>query len=76
MRMSPTRSSAISPGTRTRPTRCVLAEEPYWHDWKPGDLVIWNNYRALHSAAGHKNRYVRMMNRATIKGEIDGRRAA
>ena len=46
----------------------------YWHDWKQGDLVIWNNYRALHSAAGHKNRYKRTMNRATIQGEIEGRR--
>jgi len=48
----------------------------YWHDWKPDDLVIWNNYRTLHSAAGHKTRYVRTMNRTTLAGEIDGRRAA
>ncbi len=48
----------------------------YWHEWKPDDLIIWNNYRALHSAAGHKNRYVRTMNRTTLTGEIDGRRAA
>ena len=48
----------------------------YWHDWKAGDLVIWNNYRTLHSAAGHKKRYVRTMNRTTIEAEVDGRRAA
>lgn len=48
----------------------------YWHEWKPADLIIWNNYRVLHSAAGHKNRYVRTMNRTTLTGEIDGRRAA
>lgn len=48
----------------------------YWHDWQPDDLVIWNNYRTLHSAAGHKNRYVRTMNRTTITGDVDGRRAA
>jgi len=48
----------------------------YWHEWKPDDLIIWNNYRALHSAAGHKNRYVRTMNRTTLTGEISGRRAA
>ncbi len=46
----------------------------YWHEWKPDDLIIWNNYRVLHSAAGHKNRYVRTMNRTTLTGEIDGRR--
>ena len=48
----------------------------YWHEWKTDDLIIWNNYRALHSAAGHKNRYVRTMNRTTLTGEIHGRRAA
>ena len=48
----------------------------YWHDWKTDDLIIWNNYRTLHSAAGHKNRYARTMNRTTLMGEINGRRAA
>lgn len=48
----------------------------YWHDWKADDLIIWNNYRTLHSAAGHRNRYVRTMNRTTIEGDADGRRAA
>jgi len=48
----------------------------YWHDWKADDLIIWNNYRTLHSAAGQKKRFVRTMNRATIEGDIDGRRAA
>lgn len=48
----------------------------YWHEWRRDDLVIWNNYRALHSAAGHKSRYVRTMNRTTLAGDVDGRRAA
>jgi taurine dioxygenase len=48
----------------------------YWHDWKPDDLVIWNNYRTLHCAAGHRKKFVRTMNRTTLEGEVDGRRVA
>lgn len=39
----------------------------YWHDWQPDDLIIWNNYRTLHSAAGHPQRYSRTMHRTTVK---------
>jgi taurine dioxygenase len=48
----------------------------YWHHWQPDDLVIWNNYRTLHCAAGHKKKFQRTMNRTTLEGEIDGRLAA
>lgn len=41
----------------------------YWHDWQPDDLVIWNNYRTLHAAAGHKQKHTRTLHRATLKGE-------
>ena len=44
----------------------------YWHHWKPEDLVVWNNYRTLHCAAGHKKKYTRTMNRTTLLGESDG----
>lgn len=41
----------------------------YWHAWNVDDLVVWNNYRTLHSAAGHKKRYNRIMNRTTLLGD-------
>lgn len=41
----------------------------YWHEWQENDLVVWNNYRTLHAAAGHKQKYARTMHRATLKGE-------
>ena len=48
----------------------------YWHHWQLDDLVIWNNYRTLHCATGHKKKYPRTMNRTTLEGEVDGRLAA
>ena len=48
----------------------------YWHQWQPDDLVIWNNYRTLHCAAGHKKKFQRTMNRTTLEGQMDGRLAA
>ena len=47
----------------------------YWHEWQPSDLVIWNNYRTLHSAAGHKQKYKRLMNRITLFGDRELGRA-
>ncbi len=41
----------------------------YWHDWREDDVVIWNNYRTLHAAAGHQQKHVRTLHRATLKGE-------
>ena len=42
---------------------------PYWHDWRPTDLVIWNNHRVLHSVEGCDPKYERQMHRTTIKGD-------
>lgn len=42
----------------------------YWHRYAPGDLVIWDNWRFMHSASGTKGRYKRLMHRTTIKGDI------
>lgn len=41
----------------------------YWHAWKPTDMVIWDNWRCLHSAAGYDPRYDRRVQRTTIKGD-------
>jgi taurine dioxygenase len=43
-------------------------EFSYLHEWSKGDLVIWDNWRTMHSATGHPRRYPRRMHRTTIRG--------
>jgi taurine dioxygenase len=43
--------------------------QPYWHDWKSTDMVIWDNWRFLHSAGGHDPQYARNPLRTTIEGD-------
>jgi len=49
----------------------VTAEEnAYVHDWAPGDVVAWDNWRMIHSALGHAKRYPRVMNSLQLKGPM------
>jgi len=41
----------------------------YFHQWRPGDMVIWDNWRILHSVSGSKPEYARCMHRTTIEGD-------
>jgi len=41
----------------------------YWHDWKPTDMVIWDNWRMLHAVEGCDAKYERRTVRTTIKGD-------
>jgi taurine dioxygenase len=43
--------------------------QPYWHEWKSTDMVIWDNWRFLHSAGGYDPQYDRVPWRTTIKGD-------
>ena len=43
--------------------------EPYWHEWNPTDLLIWDNHRVLHAVEGCDPKYERRMHRTTIKGD-------
>lgn len=43
--------------------------EPYYHQWKPTDMVIWDNWRMLHEACGCDPKYDRVVHRTTIKGD-------
>ena len=45
------------------------AMTPYWHKWKPTDMVTWDNWRFLHSVSGNDPRYTRRMHRTTIEGD-------
>jgi taurine dioxygenase len=42
---------------------------PYFHMWRPTDMVIWDNLRMLHSVSGHDPDEPRIMHRTTIKGD-------
>ena len=55
----------------------------YHHQWTFTDMLIWDNWRMLHSVSGMDPRYSRRMQRTTIKGdyglgyfENDGKGAA
>ncbi len=41
----------------------------YWHDWKPTDMVIWDNWRMVHAVEGCDAKYERQTLRTTIKGD-------
>jgi taurine dioxygenase len=42
---------------------------PYFHKWKHTDMLIWDNWRMLHSVSGHDPEHARRMQRTTIKGD-------
>jgi taurine dioxygenase len=41
----------------------------YWHQWRPTDMLIWDNWRMLHAVEGCDPKYERRMHRTTIKGD-------
>jgi taurine dioxygenase len=47
----------------------VAKVRPYFHKWKPTDMVIWDNWRMLHCVSGHDPQLPRRMQRTTIKGD-------
>jgi taurine dioxygenase len=47
----------------------IAKVKPYFHAWKPTDMLIWDNWRMLHAVSGHDPQYLRTMQRTTIKGD-------
>jgi taurine dioxygenase len=41
----------------------------YWHEWRPTDMVIWDNWRMLHAVEGCDAKYERHTMRTTIRGD-------
>lgn len=41
----------------------------YFHKWSLGQMLIWDNWRMLHSVTGCDARYPRRMHRTTIRGD-------
>lgn len=61
-----------SQGNALLETACqeVLAKvKPYFHQWKRTDMIIWDNWRMLHSVSGHDPQTPRRMQRTTIRGD-------
>jgi taurine dioxygenase len=42
---------------------------PYWHTWKLTDMVVWDNWRFIHSVSGNDPKYARCVHRTTINGD-------
>lgn len=40
----------------------------YFHQWQKGDLVLWDNWRAMHCTTGTRPGMHRVINRTTIAG--------
>ena len=45
-------------------------EFTYFHQWQKGDMVLWDNWRAMHCTTGTKPGIKRIINRTTIEGDI------
>ena len=43
--------------------------QAYYHKWNLTDMLIWDNWRMLHSVTGMDPRYSRRMQRTTIRGD-------
>jgi alpha-ketoglutarate-dependent taurine dioxygenase len=41
----------------------------YRHQWRPRDLVFWDNRSTMHRATEFDNRYRRLMRRTTVEGD-------
>jgi taurine dioxygenase len=49
--------------------RMIRPEMAYIHEWEPDDMVLWDNWRMLHSASGVPPGEKRKMRRTTIAGD-------
>jgi taurine dioxygenase len=47
----------------------VAPGREYFHNWTPGEMVLWDNWRMLHCAAGTPVGMKRLMRRTTIFGD-------
>jgi len=51
----------------------VLCDETYayYHDWQPNDMVVWDNWRMIHTACGVPVDVYRYARRTTIMGDYE-----
>ena len=48
---------------------CIRPDHVYSHQWRPGDVVIWDNRSVLHRGRTYDPSSRRVMHRATIAGD-------
>jgi taurine dioxygenase len=48
---------------------CTDESNAYFHDWRMGDMMLWDNWRTLHAAKGVPADETRVMQRTTISGD-------
>lgn len=41
----------------------------YWHDWKPTDMILWDNWRMIHAVEGVDPNHERRTLRVTLQGD-------
>jgi len=42
----------------------------YRHQWRPHDVLMWDNRCTMHHATTYDTRYIRHMHRTTVKGDV------
>ena len=47
----------------------LAARCSYHHRWKPTEMIVWDNWRMLHTVSGNNPAESRTMHRTTIKGD-------
>ncbi len=47
----------------------IRSEFAYLHQWQEGDMILWDNWRYMHSAPGVKPGAKRLIHRTTILGD-------
>jgi taurine dioxygenase len=48
---------------------CTSEANAYYHRWRMGDMVLWDNWRTLHACTGVPENDTRIMRRTTIAGD-------
>ena len=48
---------------------CTEPQYAYMHEWRMGDMVLWDNWRVLHCFTGVPPHATRVMERTTISGD-------
>jgi taurine dioxygenase len=48
---------------------CIDDANADYHDWRAGDMVLWDNWRTLHSCTGIDPADTRVMQRTTLAGD-------
>ena len=42
----------------------------YRHHWEAGDVLVWDNWRTVHRAYGHPQKYPRVMRRTALRSDM------